>query len=35
MPYPSRTEYTEAIRDYPHVSILDPQLKGGESPKSD
>ena len=31
MPYPGLTEYTEAIRDYPHVSILDPQLEDGEA----
>ena len=29
MPYPSRTEYIQAVRDYPHVSMLDPTLKGG------
>ena len=29
MPWPSRSDYTQAIRDYPHISILDPKLKGG------
>ena len=29
MPWPSLVDYTEAIRDYPHISILDPKLKGG------
>ena len=31
MPYPSRVEYTEAVRDLPHISILDPKLKGGKA----
>ena len=29
MLWPSRSDYTEAIRDFPHISILDPKLKGG------
>ena len=29
MLWPSLRDYTEAIRDYPHISILDPKLKGG------
>ena len=29
MRYPSRTEYTQAVRDFPHISMLDPTLKGG------
>ena len=29
MPWPSRSDYTQAIRYYPHISILDPKLKGG------
>ena len=28
MPWPSRSDYTQAVRDYPHISILDPKLKG-------
>ena len=30
MQWPSRAEYTEAVRDYPHVSLQDPELTGGE-----
>lgn len=30
MQWPSRAEYTEAVRDYPHVSLQDPRLEGGE-----
>ena len=30
MPYPSRADYAEAVRDYPHISMLDPELKGGK-----
>lgn len=29
MPWPSRSDYTQAIRDYPKISILDPTLAGG------
>lgn len=29
MQWPSRAEYTEAVRDYPHVSLQDPKLKDG------
>lgn len=29
MQWPSRAEYAEAVRDYPHVSLQDPKLKGG------
>ncbi len=29
MPWPSRIDYTQAVRDFPHISILDPKLKGG------
>ena len=29
MPWPTLSNYAEAIRDYPHISILDPKLKGG------
>ena len=29
MRYPSRTDYTQAVRDFPHISMLDPTLKGG------
>ena len=29
MRYPSRTDYTQAVGSYPHISILDPELKGG------
>lgn len=29
MAYPSRADYTQALRDYPQYSILDPNLKGG------
>ena len=31
MQWPSRAEYTEAVRDYPHVSLQDPKLRGGKS----
>ena len=31
MLWPSRSEYTEAVRDYPHVSLQDLKLKGGKS----
>ena len=34
MPWPSLVNYTEAIRDYPHISILDPELQGGEPQRS-
>lgn len=30
MQWPSRAEYTEAVRDYPHVSLQDPKLKDGK-----
>ena len=30
MQWPSRAEYTEAVRDYPHVSLQDPKLKAGK-----
>ena len=30
MPWPTLSNYAEAIRDYPHISILDPELQGGE-----
>ena len=29
MSWPDRTTYTQAVRDYPHISLLDPELKGG------
>ena len=29
MAYPSRADYTQAVRDYPHISILDSKLSGG------
>ena len=29
MQWPSRAEYTEAVRDYPHISLQDPNLRGG------
>ena len=29
MPWPNRSDYTQAIRDYPQISILDPKLTGG------
>ena len=29
MLWPSRSNYTQAIGSYPHISILDPKLKGG------
>ena len=29
MAYPSRADYTQAVRDYPHISILDSKLNGG------
>ena len=31
MRWPNNTAYTEAVRDYPHISIQDPELKGGKS----
>ena len=30
MNWPDRRTYTEAVRDYPHRSLLDPKLKGGK-----
>ncbi|MDE0085255.1 MAG: tetratricopeptide repeat protein [Candidatus Poribacteria bacterium] len=30
MHWPNRTEYTQAVRDYPHISIKDPKLKEGK-----
>ena len=30
MLWPNRTEYTQAVRDYPHISLQDPNLKGGK-----
>ena len=30
MQWPNRAEYAEAVRDYPHVSLQDPKLKGGK-----
>ena len=29
MLWPSRSEYIEAVRDYPHISLQDPRLRGG------
>ena len=29
MSWPDRTTYTQAVRDYPDISLLDPELKGG------
>ena len=29
MPWPSLSDYTQAVGSYPHISILDPKLKGG------
>lgn len=29
MQWPSRAEYTEAVRDYPHISLQDSRLRGG------
>ena len=29
MPWPSRRDYTQAISGFPHISILDPELRGG------
>ena len=29
MPWPSLGDYTQAVRDFPHISILDPELQGG------
>ena len=29
MSYPNLADYTQAVRDYPHISILDPKLKSG------
>ena len=34
MPWPSLNDYTQAVGSYPHISILDPKLKGG-TPKRD
>ena len=37
MAHPTRTDYTQAVRDYPHISILDSVLKSGTAvrgPKS-
>ena len=34
MPYPGLAEYTEAVRDFPQISILDPKLKGGKTLKA-
>ena len=34
MLWPSLRDYTEAIRDFPHISILDPKLKGGNPQRS-
>ena len=30
MQWPSRAEYTEAVRDYPHISLRDSKLRGGK-----
>ena len=30
MSWPNHTAYTEAVRDYPHISLQDPKLKGGK-----
>ena len=30
MLWPNRIEYTQAVRDYPHVSLRDPDLRGGK-----
>jgi len=30
MKWPNRTEYAEAVRDYPDIALLDPKLKGGQ-----
>ena len=30
MPWPTLSNYAEAIRDFPHISILDQKLKGGK-----
>ena len=29
MPWPNLSDYTQAVGSYPHISILDPKLKGG------
>ena len=29
MPWPSLSDYTQAVGGFPHISILDPKLKGG------
>ena len=29
MQWPNRSEYSDAVRDYPHVSLQDPELRGG------
>ena len=34
MPWPSRTDYAQAVDYYPHISILDPKLTGG-NPRKD
>ena len=31
MNWPNNLAYTEAVRDYPHISLQDPKLKGGKS----
>ena len=33
MNWPDRRTYTEAVRDYPHISLLDPKLKNGKPKK--
>ena len=33
MAYPSLADYAQAVRDYPHISILDSKLKGGAAKK--
>ena len=30
MQWPNRSEYSDAVRDYPQVSLQDPKLKGGK-----
>ena len=30
MPWPNRSDYAEAVRNYPHISFQDPKLKGGK-----
>ena len=34
MLWPGLRDYTEAIRDFPHISILDPELRGGNPQRS-